>query len=122
MVTNTSKGFLDKVARFVRGNFFLPDPRRGWNKHALDQVETLLQYNKYDAVFTAGPPQSTHLVGLVLKKKFPQLFWVADLHDYWTDNFNLKTFYRTAIAHKIDLDFEKQVVYQANAVLTHCHS
>src|SRR5690606_11393839 len=23
---------------------------------------------------------------------------------------------------KIDLDFEKQVVYQANAVLTHCHS
>ena len=23
-----------KLSRFVRGNFFLPDPRRGWNKYA----------------------------------------------------------------------------------------
>ena len=30
-VDNTLKG---KLLRFVRGNFFIPDPRRGWNKYA----------------------------------------------------------------------------------------
>ena len=28
-------GPLQALSRFVRGNFFLPDPRKGWNRHAL---------------------------------------------------------------------------------------
>src|SRR5512138_2831612 len=23
-----------KILRFIRGNFFIPDPRKGWNRHA----------------------------------------------------------------------------------------
>ena len=26
---------LQKIARFVRGNFFVPDARKGWNDHVI---------------------------------------------------------------------------------------
>lgn len=115
-------GFLNKVARLVRGNFFLPDPRRGWNKFAFQKAVELIHAHQYDALFTAGPPQSTHLVGLKLKKHFPQIRWIADLHDYWTDNFNLKSFYRTRVAAAVDRAFEKKVLTQADVIMTHCRS
>ncbi len=34
-VNNTLKG---KIIRFIRGNFFIPDPRRGWNKFAFKKA------------------------------------------------------------------------------------
>ena len=45
-----------KIARFIRGNFFLPDARRGWNKHAYHQAIQIIQEEKIDAVITTGPP------------------------------------------------------------------
>ena len=30
---------MQKISRFIRGNFFLPDPRRGWNKYALAKAK-----------------------------------------------------------------------------------
>lgn len=113
------EGLKNKLARFVRGNFFLPDPRRGWNSYALAEAIRLIESNRYSAIITAGPPQSTHLVGLALKKRFPQLKWIADFHDYWTDNFNLNFFYRTALAQKIDRGMERKVLLAADHVLTH---
>ena len=73
-----------KIARFIRGNFFLPDARRGWNKHAYHQAIQIIQEEKIDAVITTGPPMSTHLVGQKLKKRF-HLHWIADFRDPWTD-------------------------------------
>ena len=35
-----------KIARFIRGNFFLPDARRGWNKHAYHQAIQIIQEEK----------------------------------------------------------------------------
>jgi len=118
----TSRKFTQKAARFLRGNFFIPDPRRGWNKHALRQAGDLLHSHHYEAVFTAGPPQSSHLIGLALKKKHPQIKWVADFHDYWTDNFNQKQFYSTAPAKWIDRNSEKKVLKNADRIMTHCQS
>lgn len=114
--------FLQKVSRFARGNFFLPDPRRGWNKHALQQAKDLILEHNIITVFTAGPPQSTHLVGLSLKKLFPQIQWIADFHDYWTDISHLSKFYRTKIAHYFDKKLELKVLRSADKVMTHCLS
>lgn len=117
-----SNSFGQKLARFVRGNFLLPDPRRGWNKHAIAKATELLRTQDYEAVFTAGPPQSSHLIGLALKRRFPNIKWVADFHDYWIGHFNLKQFYRTAIANFIDARYEQRVLKEADSVMTHCRS
>src|SRR5882762_1665902 len=43
--------FLQKAARFARGNFFLPDPRKGWNKHAYACAAALLKEEPINIVF-----------------------------------------------------------------------
>ena len=58
-------GPMQKAMRFVRGNLFIPDPRRGWNRHAVAAVEKLLAAGEqFDAVLTSSPPHSTQLIGL----------------------------------------------------------
>lgn len=104
----------NKFTRFVRGNFFLPDPRKSWNPLAIDFITERL--NEYDLLITAGPPQSTHLIGLALKERIK---WVADFHDFWTDAVYLKDFYRTRIAHLLDLRTENQVLQSAELILAH---
>jgi hypothetical protein len=50
--------FLQKVARFIRGNFFLPDPRRGWNKFAYREAVKILEKEQIDTIITTSPPHS----------------------------------------------------------------
>lgn len=122
LVDEPEPNLLQKAARFARGNFFLPDPRRGWNKHAFSRAAALLRSEKIDVLFTAGPPHSTHLVGLRLKKHFPHLPWIADIHDYWTEISYLSKFYRTAVAGYVDKRLEKEVLWSADGIMTHCQS
>jgi hypothetical protein len=122
LVDEPNPGFLKKVARFIRGNFFLPDPRIGWNKHAYKMAKTLIEQHNIKVVFTAGPPQSTHLVGLKLKREFPHVKWVTDIHDYWTEVSHLKLFYRTKIATYFDRKLERKVLVNADVIMTHCRS
>ncbi|MGI4763185.1 MAG: glycosyltransferase family 4 protein [Janthinobacterium lividum] len=106
-----------KALRFVRGNLFIPDPRRGWNSYALAAVEKLLALGeKFDAVLTSSPPHSTQLIGLALQKKH-SLHWLADLRDPWTDIYYTKDLHRTAAAAWLDAHYESQVLRRADAVL-----
>jgi glycosyltransferase involved in cell wall biosynthesis len=109
--------FTQKAMRFVRGNLFLPDPRRGWNRYALAAVEKLLAAGEqFDAVLTSSPPHSTQLIGLALQKKHG-LRWLADLRDPWTDIYYTKDLHRTAPAAWLDAHYERQVLTHADAVL-----
>ena len=110
-------GLLQQALRFVRGNLFIPDPRRGWNRHALTAVEQLLTAGeKFDAVLTSSPPHSTQLIGLELKKRHG-LRWLADLRDPWTDIYYYKDLHHTPLAAWLDARYERQVLTQADAVL-----
>ncbi|WP_317196777.1 glycosyltransferase family 4 protein [Hymenobacter piscis] len=107
-----------RVARFVRGNVFLPDPRRGWNGFALRQVEALVAAGEqFDAVLTSSPPHSTQLIGLELKRRYGWR-WLADLRDPWTDIYYTQTLMRTAVARWLDARYERQVLEAADVVIT----
>jgi glycosyltransferase involved in cell wall biosynthesis len=114
-VDNTFKG---KLFRFVRGNFFIPDPRRGWNKYAFKKACELIEKEGIRHVITTSPPHSTQLIGLKIKKKYPTLRWIADLRDPWTDIYYYKQFYPTLISKAIDLRFEKSVLRRADKIIT----
>jgi glycosyltransferase involved in cell wall biosynthesis len=108
---------VQQAMRFVRGNFFLPDPRRGWNRYALAAVEKLLAAGeKFDAVLTSSPPHSTQLIGLEIQKRHG-LRWLADLRDPWTDIYYTKDLHRTPPAAWLDARYERQVLTKADAVL-----
>jgi len=109
--------FTQQAMRFVRGNFFLPDPRRGWNRYALAAVDKLLAAGeRFDAVLTSSPPHSTQLIGLEIQKKYG-LRWLADLRDPWTDIYYTKDLHRTPPATWLDARYERQVLTRADAVL-----
>jgi glycosyltransferase involved in cell wall biosynthesis len=114
-VDNTLKG---KLLRFVRGNFFIPDPRRGWNKYAIKKACELIEKEDIRHVITTSPPHSTQLIGLKIKKRFPDIKWIADLRDPWTDIYYYNQFYPTVISKTIDLKYEKSVLKRADKIIT----
>lgn len=110
--------FMQKLARFVRGNLFIPDPRHGWNKYAIEKAKELIKKYNIEVVVTAGPPHSTHLIALKLKKYFPGIKWIADFHDVWTDVIYYDKFYHTKWAKKKDASLEREVLETADKILT----
>lgn len=80
-----NQSWKSKLSIWVRGNFFIPDARVFWVKPSTTFLEKYLTENKIDVVVTSGPPHSMHLIGLNLKKKLPNLKWIADFRDPWTE-------------------------------------
>jgi glycosyltransferase involved in cell wall biosynthesis len=110
--------FKDKIFRFIRGNFFIPDPRRGWNKYAFKKACELIETKGINHVITTSPPHSTQLLGLKIKKRYPLIKWMADLRDPWTDIYYYNHFYPTFISKRIDLCLEKKVLVNADRLVT----
>ena len=113
-----SDGFSGTLQRFIRGNFFIPDPRRGWNSYAFNKACELITDEKIDHIITTSPPHSTQLIGLKLKKKFPGIKWIADFRDPWTDIYYYSMFYPSVIARTIDSNYEKMVLRSADKIIT----
>jgi len=110
------KGLIQRLSLYVRANYFIPDARKGWKPYALKMVKTIMDDHEIDAVITTGPPQSTHLIGLELKKRYG-LPWLVDFRDPWTTVYYNKFFPRTASTEKKDKALEDSVLQSADAVV-----
>lgn len=119
---NGKKSFAAEISRFIRGNFFIPDPRRGWNKFAFRKACELIEKENITRIITTSPPHSTQLIGLKLKKRYPGIRWIADLRDPWTDIYYYNLFHPSFIAKKIDSCYEKSVLSEADKIITVGHS
>jgi glycosyltransferase involved in cell wall biosynthesis len=106
----------DNLFRFIRGNFFIPDARIGWNKFALEKARELIQLHAIDTVITSSPPHSTQLIGLQLKKEF-NIKWLADLRDPWTEIYYNKLLFRTNWAKKIDYRYEQACLQNVDTLI-----
>ncbi len=113
----SNPGLLQKIARFIRGNFYFPDPRKGWNNDAFEQAKKIILEEKIDTVFTTSPPHSTHLIGMRLKKELG-VRWICDLIDPWTDIYYFKQLYHLPFALKINQRMEREVLEQADDLIT----
>lgn len=111
------KNGIQKIAAFIRGNFFIPDARKGWIPFAQAALKTVLEEEKPAWVVSTGPPHSAHLAVLPLKKKY-SFQWLVDLRDPWTEVFYNQQLYRLPSAQRKDKAFEKQVLQAADTILT----
>lgn len=109
-------GLVDKAMRFIRGNFFIPDARIGWNKFALEKANELIQFHNIDSIVTTSPPHSTQLIGLELKRMF-NLHWLADLRDPWTEIYYNQELFRTSFAKKKDYKLEQLCLKNADKIV-----
>lgn len=106
-----------KLLRWVRGNFFIPDARVGWTTYAFKEAKRIIESEKIDCVYISSHPHSSQLIGLKLKEVFPSLRWVADLRDPWTDIYYYKDLLHRKSAKLKDEQFEKQVLETADAIV-----
>ena len=115
---NKDNSFKGKILRFIRGNMFIPDPRKGWNKYAFKKAVEIIENENISHIITTSPPHSTQLIGLNLKKKFPDIKWIADLRDPWTDIYYYNQFYPTLISRLIDSALEIKVLKSSDQIIT----
>ncbi|WP_040278539.1 glycosyltransferase family 4 protein [Psychroserpens damuponensis] len=74
---------VQRLLLYVRGNFFIPDARKGWVKPSVQFLAKYIQENNIETIITTGPPHSLHLIGLQLKAQLG-VKWIADFRDPWT--------------------------------------
>ena len=107
----------ERFSRLIRGNLFVPDPRKGWNRYALKKALDLISSEQIDVVVTSGPPHSTHLIGKRMKEQ-TGIRWIADFRDPWTDIYYYKELYHSRLATWFDKQLEKRVLSKADKIVT----
>lgn len=110
------KGWKDKLSVWIRGNFLIPDPRKFWIRPSVKFLSNYLRKNPVDVIVTTGPPHSMHLIAMRLKKYFPNIKWVADFRDPWTNIDFYKDLHLMKWADEMHHRLERQVVMKADAV------
>lgn len=105
-----------KISRFIRGNFFIPDARVGWVNYAAKAALKEIESQDLKVIVSTSPPHSTQLIGLKLKVK-TGLPWIADLRDPWTDIFFYNDFYHLPYAKRLDKKYEREVLEKADQIV-----
>ena len=109
--------FFQRIAAFIRGNFFIPDARKGWIPFAQKALRTILEKESIEWVISSGPPHSTHLTVESLRHTF-NFRWLVDFRDPWSELFYNRQFYRLPFAVRKDRAYEQEILQHADAVLT----
>lgn len=109
-----SKQWKDKLAIFIRSNFFIPDARKFWIKPSVRTLTKYLKENHIDAILTTGPPHSSTLIGAKLKEKL-NIPLLADFQDPWTQIDYYKELILTPWANKYHHKLEQYCFQQADA-------
>lgn len=112
-----NQSLLSKLSVFVRGNFFIPDARKFWVNPSTEYLKGFLQKENIDTIVTSGPPHSLHLIGLKLKKQLPNIKWLADFRDPWTQISYHKELKLTSWAAKKHENLEREVMQKADVIL-----
>lgn len=107
-----------RVSTWIRGNFFVPDPRIFWVRPSVRFLRDFLKDNHIRIVVTTGPPHSVHLIGYNLRKKDPGLTWLADFRDPWSEWGLLDSLNVTPAVRKIHQRMERKVLESADALTT----
>ena len=113
-ISNVSKGgFLS----FIRGNFFIPDPKVFWVKPSVNYLQKYLDANDIDVIISTGPPHSVHLIAERLHQK-NDIKWLADFRDPWSDLYYNKDFKQLAFAKNKNRKLEESVLKNADCIVT----
>ena len=117
VITN-KKSLKNKVLNWVRGNVFIPDPKIYWVRPSVKVLLKKILEEDIHHIITTGPPHSMHLIGLGLKKAMPNLKWIADFRDPWSELDLLNEFQLNNSSMKKHKDLEREVLQTADVTLT----
>ncbi|MCH3941590.1 MAG: glycosyltransferase [Bacteroidales bacterium] len=85
-----------------------------WNPQALKKIKKLLKSEHFDYIHTISSPQSTHLLGLELKR-ITGLPLVVQCNDPWHDTSGRKYHFKRLA--ELDLKYEREVAEGADIII-----
>lgn len=116
MINSKGLSLKKRISLFIRGNFFIPDPRAGWVRPSVRYLKKYLREHPVDVIVTTGPPHSMHIIGRNLHRA-TGIPWVADFRDPWTRMYYFKHLGLSRFAEKLHLRLEKSVLDEASCVV-----
>lgn len=112
------RSFKNYIINWIRGNIFIPDPKVYWVKPSVKFLKDKIRLEGIEHIITTGPPHSMHLIGLSLKQAFPNLRWIADFRDPWSELDILEEFHLLPFVKNRHRLLEKKVLENADVALT----
>ncbi len=109
--------FAEKLANWVRSNFFIPDARVLWVKPSVKFLKNFLRKQPVDLIVSTGPPHSMHLIAMKLRMEHG-IPWIADFRDPWTGIDFFDELLLTARARKKHKRLEREVLSHADHIIT----
>ena len=117
-IISNKKSLKNKLLNWMRGNVFVPDPKVYWVKPSVKFLQDKIKEEGIEKIITTGPPHSMHLIGLGLKKEIPNLKWIADFRDPWSEVDLLDEFHLSRLSRKKHKKLEQEVLRAADVTLT----
>ena len=114
----TMPWLLSKVGKFIAWKILIPDGEVLWMRNAIKSCLKRLEKGDIDAIYTTSYPYSDHLLGLEVKKYYPEIFWLADFRDEWTNNPYLLDKPHRISRMKKEREMEMDVLRTAHVVVT----
>ena len=117
-------GFAQRASVWIRGNLFIPDARCFWIGPSRKFLIDHLKKNPVDAIISTGPPHTTHMIALGVKRRLNtlptgrQVPWIADFRDPWTQIDFYDQLHLTQWADARHKKMEKDVLKNADEVVT----
>jgi hypothetical protein len=108
---------IKKIYNSTWSNLYWPDHSFLWKISAVPVAINLVKTHKIDKVITVSWTFSAHLIGYQLKKRFENLFWIADTIDPFSFNENVNNSF---LFSKLNKYYEYKIFKNAdlNTVLT----
>ncbi|MCY6485791.1 glycosyltransferase [Clostridium aestuarii] len=100
----------------IRSLLALPDDQTLWGYNVLKKIESEVNFNNIDMIYSTSGPYSAHFIGYNLKQKH-NIPWVADFRDEWT-NYPGSNIDKNNIIYKIQEELETRILNFCDKVLT----
>lgn len=111
------KGLIRKIYNVTWSNIYWPDHSFLWTFSAVPLASKIIEENNIDKLITASWTFSAHRIGDKLKKKFPNLYWLADTIDPFCFNARVNNLF---LYNRLNVSYENKIFKRAdfNSVLT----
>jgi glycosyltransferase involved in cell wall biosynthesis len=117
-IKTLERGFFLGLGAWMRDRVLIPDLAVTWIPLVLPVLDRLVAEHHPQAVFTTSSPETSHLLGWHLKRKYG-LPWIADFRDPWTESVKVST--PIWPLRSLERYFERQTLLKADFVIAYSH-
>lgn len=111
---------LRNLVTILKEFLLIPDETVFWLPFAFLCSLKIMRRHKIDLILTTSPPESSHILGLLLKKCF-KVPWVVDFRDLWTHNMGIWEENPTKIRLRTQKLLEEKVILSCDAIINISH-